>query len=336
MSVRLLITALADPARLAGLSGADWTALIRIARVEALIGQLAHRSAGIRAPARARLILDDALAMAAANRRQMLWEAEMARRALAPLGTRVILLKGAAYAAANLGAAAGRSIGDLDLLVPRADLDAAEAAVRAAGWEPVKADPYDDAYYRCWMHELPPLIHVERDRMLDLHHTILPPTGRRRPDAAALVADAVPLPSGLFVLSPADRIVHAAAHCLYDADLAGGLRNLWDIHCLLADADAPSPSELAARARLHHLDDVVARARRLCGVLWAGAPAALSDRPFLRRLLARDGLGRQTRPWTRLAFSMRGHWLRMPPGMLARHLAVKATKAWGPARRNDG
>lgn len=336
MSARLLVAALADPARLEGLSGADWTALIRAARAEALIGQLAHRSAGIQVPPRARLILDDALAMADANRRQMLWEAEMARRALVPLGTRVVLLKGAAYAAANLGAAAGRSIGDLDLLVPRTDLDDAERAVRAAGWEPVKSDPYDDAYYRRWMHELPPLIHAERDRMLDLHHTILPPTGRRRPDADALVADAVALPSGLFVLSPADRIVHAAAHCLYDADLSGGLRSLWDIRCLLADADAPSRQALLARARHHRLDDVIARALRLCAALWEGAPAPLSDRPFLRRLLARDGLGRQTRPWTRLAFSMRGHWLRMPPAMLARHLAVKATKVWGPARRNDG
>lgn len=336
MRAHLLVAALADPARLEGLSGDTWNDLIRTARAEALIGQLAHRSAGIAVPPRARLILDDALAMAAANRRQMLWEAEMARRALAPLGIRVVLLKGAAYAAANLGAAAGRSIGDLDLLVPCADLDAAERAVRAAGWEPVKADPYDDAYYRRWMHELPPLIHVERDRMLDLHHTILPLTGRRRPDAAALVADAAALPSGLFVLSPADRIVHAAAHCLYDADLSGGLRNLWDIRCLLAEADAPSRPHLAARARLHGLEDVVARAARLCDVLWDGAPAVIADRPFLRRLLARDGLGRQTRPWTRLAFSVRGHWLRMPPAMLARHLAVKATKAWGPARRNDG
>ncbi len=336
MSVRLLIAALAHPASLERLSDTEWSALIRIARAEALIGQLAHRSAGMLVPPRARIILDDALTMAAANRRQMLWEAEMARRALTPLGTRVVLLKGAAYAAADLGPAAGRSIGDLDLLVPRADLDAAEHAVLEAGWEPVKSDPYDDAYYRRWMHELPPLIHAERDRMLDLHHTILPLTGRRRPHADALVEDAVALPSGLFVLSPADRIVHAAAHCLYDGDLSGGLRNLWDIGRLLADANAPSRSDLLDRARLHDLEDVVARALRLCGVLWNVEPIRFADRPFLRRLLARDGLGRQTRPWTRLAFSARGHWLRMPPAMLARHLAVKATKAWEATRRNDG
>ena len=43
----------------------------------------------------------------------------MCRRALAPLGIVPILLKGAAYAAARLPNAAGRQIGDLDILVPR-------------------------------------------------------------------------------------------------------------------------------------------------------------------------------------------------------------------------
>ena len=70
-------------------------------------------------------------------------------------------------------------------------LDAVEAALLAAGWEWVKPDPYDDAYYRRWMHELPPLIHRERDRMIDVHHTILPLTARPTPDAAALIADSV-------------------------------------------------------------------------------------------------------------------------------------------------
>ena len=56
-----------------------------------------------------------------------------------------------------------------------------------------RADGYDDAYYRRWMHELPPLIHRTRDRMIDVHHTILPLTARPRPDAAALIAASVAL-----------------------------------------------------------------------------------------------------------------------------------------------
>jgi len=48
---------------------------------------------------------------------------------------------------------------------------------------------------------------------------------------------------------------------------------------------------------------------------------------FVRRMTARDGWGRPTRPATRLAFYIRSHWLRMPPAMLARHLWAKWRKA---------
>src|SRR3546814_3406600 len=95
------------------------------------------------------------------------------RRSSDLTGVPIILLKGTAYAAAGLKAGIGRSIGDLDIMVPCARLDAVEAGLIAAGWEWVKPDPYDDQYYRRWMHELPPLIHKERDRMIDVHHTIL-------------------------------------------------------------------------------------------------------------------------------------------------------------------
>ncbi|MFX6435483.1 nucleotidyltransferase family protein, partial [Acinetobacter baumannii] len=84
---------------------------------------------------------------------------------------------------------------------PRDALDAVEAALLGAGWEWVKPDPYDDAYYRRWMHELPPLIHHERDRMIDVHHTILPLTAQPKPDAAALIADSVLLANSLRVLA---------------------------------------------------------------------------------------------------------------------------------------
>ncbi|WP_254557234.1 nucleotidyltransferase family protein, partial [Salmonella enterica] len=77
---------------------------------------------------------------------------------------------------------------------------------------------YDDAYYRQWMHELPPMIHVERDRMIDVHHTVLPLTARQTPDAIAMIADAIPIANGLYILSAEDRIVHSVAHMLADGD----------------------------------------------------------------------------------------------------------------------
>ncbi|UVO52099.1 nucleotidyltransferase family protein [Sphingomonas sp. SUN019] len=334
----LLVRTLTDPGTCLTLDPAGWAELLTMARAEQLIGSLAHRLNGLAVPPRAAAILEDARADAAEGRRHALWEAEMARRALTPLGCPVVLLKGTAFVAAGLDAGQGRSIGDLDILVPRASLDAVEAALLAAGWEWVKPDPYDDDYYRRWMHELPPLIHRERDWMIDVHHTILPPTARITPDPAKLLAAAEPLEGGLSILSQEDMVVHAAIHLFADGDLSGGLRNLWDIDRLLrefSDRDDSFWLKLAARAAEHEAGAVVARAARQANDLY-GTPIPddwrqrdALDPLIRRRLLARDGWGRAIWPVTRLGFYVRSHWMRMPPAMLARHLWIKA-------RRRDG
>jgi hypothetical protein len=330
---RDLVRLLADPGGAARV--ADRTSILTAARAESLLGSLAYRLADQALPPKVEAILAAARADAAQAQVQALWEAEMARRALAPLGVPVILLKGTAYAAAGMDAAVGRSIGDLDILVPRAALPEVEQALLAHGWEWVKEDAYDDSYYRQWMHELPPLIHKERDRMIDVHHTILPLTARPTPDADALVEARRTLKGGLSVLSPADMIVHSAAHLFADGDLAGGLRNLWDIDRMLRQFAAADPDfwqQLNERATRHQLGSAVFRAGRLANDLY-GTPVPESwrvwdsaDPLFKRRLLARDGWGRKTRPAFRFGFYVRSHWLRMPPLMLARHLATKARK----------
>jgi hypothetical protein len=350
---RSLVRLLADPSAAGRVK--DWTSLIAVARAESLSGSLAWRLLGQALPPRVEAVLESARSDGEATRVQALWEAEMARRALAPLGIPVILLKGTAYAAAGLDAGLGRSIGDLDILVPRPALPDAERALLAAGWEWVKEDPYDDQYYRRYMHELPPLIHRERDRMIDVHHSILPLTARPKPDMEAMIEARVALADGLFALSPTDMIVHAAAHLFADGDIAGGLRNLWDIDRLLREfgerEDGFWPA-LRERSERHGLVPAVSRAVRLARHLydtpvnWCQAPISkplisqgagsekmdgrrrLSavDALYRRRLLARDGWGRPTRPATRLGFYVRSHWLRMPPAMLARHLWVKARR----------
>jgi hypothetical protein len=320
---RLLARALADPVSVVGLDADGWTALLAMARAEQLIGTLALRLDGLAMPDAVAAILADARAAAEQGRRAALWEAEMARRALAAIDCPVVLLKGTAFVAAGLSAGQGRSIGDLDILVPRAALDAVEAALLAAGWEWVKPDPYDDVYYRRWMHELPPLIHRERDRMIDVHHTILPLTARITPDADALIAGSMALGNGLRTLSPNGMIVHAAAHLFADGDLAGGLRNLWDIRCLV---DEFGTVGVDGEARRHGLSRDVRRSLRLVDALFGDGELSGIDRFYMRRVTARDGWGRPMRPLTRLAFYVRSHWLRMPPAMLARHLWAKWRK----------
>jgi hypothetical protein len=320
----LLARSLRTPGNTLALDSDGWTTLIAMARAEQMIGTLAWRLEGLAVPGAVARILADARASAEQGRIAALWEAEAARRALAPIGVPVVLLKGTAFAAGGLRAGEGRSIGDLDILVPPDTLDAVEAALLDAGWEWVKPDPYDDAYYRQWMHELPPLIHRERDRMIDVHHTILPLTARITPDAAGLLANTVEIAPGLYALSPNDMLVHAAAHLFADGDLAGGMRNVWDVHCLVGEFGTAG---LAERAAHHGLAREVARALRLAAALYGdGAKLGPADHAYLRRLTARDGWGRATRPVTRLGFYVRSHWLRMPPAMLARHLWTKWRK----------
>ena len=339
IDARLLTLVLTDPQRARALDTASWTALLTIARAERLDATLAWRLDGIELPEAVAHWLAAARANAEAGRTAALWEAEMTRRALADCAVPIVLLKGTAFVIAGLDAGRGRLIGDTDILVPRAALAEVEAALRVAGWEWVDDNPYDQSYYRDHMHELPPLIHRSRDRMIDVHHTILPLSSRIRPDADALIADSEPLANGLRILCREDMIIHAVAHLFADGDLAGGLRNLWDIDRLVREShDRPEFWEkLRARAMLHQLPGSTARALRLAHHLFATPVDALAageprrgDVFFLGRLLARNRWGQPSRPLLRFAFYVRSHWIRMPPLRLARHLFTKWRKSGTP------
>lgn len=88
------------------------------------------------------------------------------------------------------------------------------AALIYRGWAPLKRDRYDQRYYRRWMHELPPLEHVRRQTVIDVHHNILPRTARHVPDARLLLAAARPLPGypALAVPAPVHLVLHCASH----------------------------------------------------------------------------------------------------------------------------
>ncbi|WOE74232.1 nucleotidyltransferase domain-containing protein [Alterisphingorhabdus coralli] len=333
--VEQLVTLLRNPTKASEISGNQWTDILCVARAELLLATLAERLKGKIVPEAVAQIFADARTECAAIQQKARWEAQCAVTALAPLGIPPILLKGAAYLSSGLDAAKGRHIGDLDILVPRDRLDHVEAALLENGWEWVKEDPYDQAYYRQWMHELPPLIHRDRDGMIDVHHTILPLTAKPRPDAEAMIERADDIGDGLKVLDPHDMLCHCAAHFLADGDMAGGLRNLWDFHLLVSEfcTSERSFGELRERAQSHDLWPAIRGTLRLAhdlyGTAWPqdwGAKWSWREALFRRRLLARNGWGQETHPPLRFAIYIRSHWLRMPPFMLARHLWIKWRK----------
>jgi hypothetical protein len=274
------------------------------------------------------------------------WEVDRLRVALADQPGPVVLLKGAAYVAAALPPAQGRMFNDIDIMVAREALQGVELALLGAGWVHEAIDPYDERYYRRWMHELPPLKHVWRHTWLDVHHTITPPTSRFRVDGAQLLARARPLVAGshLAVLAPEDMVLHSAVHLMQEGDFSAGLRDLLDLDDLLHHfgADPGFWPELLRRARELRLGvplfHVLVQRERLFG---AAPPEALRsevDRlasSWLSRRLMPALLEPALRPAhpscdtagngaARTALYVRSHWLRMPWYQIVPHLLRKA------------
>src|SRR5579883_1789944 len=174
-------SALRDPAAIVAWNESDWDRAVREARRAGLLARLslliAEHNLGSHVPPRAQPHLDAAGVLARKHGDDVARELRHIRTALGAASHPVILLKGASYVAAGLPAAAGRLFGDIDILVPRAAIISAETALTAGGWSGVKQDDYDQRYYRQWMHEIPPLQHRTRHTTIDVHHTIVPPTG---------------------------------------------------------------------------------------------------------------------------------------------------------------
>lgn len=217
----------------------DWEALLGQARRARLSGRLARHFSDHGwlplVPERPRRALQGALRLVDRQRHEVRWEAACLLRALRQAGTPLVLLKGAAYCVANLPASEGRLFGDIDILVPRDRLGDVENALFAAGWISAERDAYNQRYYREWMHEIPPLRHVQRGTSVDVHHTITPPTSRFKVDGDALWKAVVPVGGepGVFVLAPADMVLHSAVHLFQEGEFDHGLRDLLDLDDLL-------------------------------------------------------------------------------------------------------
>ncbi len=274
-------------------------------------------------------------------------------KALARTGVDVVLLKGAAYLFAGLPAARGRVFSDVDILVPESAIPEVEAALMLHGWATTHHDPYDQRYYREWMHELPPMLHVTRETVLDVHHAIVPTTARLKPDSAKLLAASRPVAGGsrLRVLAPPDMVLHSAAHLFLNEDLSSGLRDLADLDSLLRHfgQEAGFWQQLTLRARELDLARPLYYALRYANrMLETPVPdetlrAAGTGRPpawlsslmdaLFSRALRPDHVSAADRftALARLALYVRAHWLRMPPLLLARHLTIKAFRRPEPA-----
>lgn len=328
----------------------EWEAVLGQARQARLLGRLAQHHVDRQwlaaVPAGPRNYLEGALRLIDRQHHEVQWEVDCIRRALKGIPTPVVMLKGAAYFVAGLPPRHGRLFSDIDILVERARLPDVEGALFRAGWISEERDPYNERYYREWMHEIPPMKHVQRGTVIDVHHTITPPTSRFKVDGAKLLEhiEAVDDRGDLFVLAPVDMVLHSAAHLFQEGEFSHGLRDLLDLNDLLEHFGLESgfwprlldrADELGLQVPLFH---ALFHIRRLFGrtvpAEWAARVDRFSPHPAARMAMGWL-LGLALRPdhpscdtrWTGVArwlLYVRSHALRMPLHRVLPHLGRKA------------
>lgn len=346
----LLSRVWAQPDKRPDLTPSEWETILGQARQSRLLGRLARHHADhnwlAAVPEQPRKYLEGALRLVDRQHHEVQWEVDCIRRALKHVQTPVVMLKGAAYFVAGLPPRLGRLFSDIDIMVDRERLPDVEGALFRAGWISEERDAYNDRYYREWMHEIPPMKHVQRGTVIDVHHTITPPTSRFKVDGAKLLdrIEAVDDGGSLFVLAPVDMVLHSAVHLFQEGEFDHGLRDLLDLNDLLLHfgKDPAFWSALLARAKELNLGEPLFHAlhhtHRLFGT---GTPPNLRDEfqtiqpNWMTRKLITALLSLALRPhhpscdgpfsgFSRWLLYVRSHYLRMPWYLVIPHLTRKA------------
>lgn len=356
----LLAGALRNPAAVPAMPLETLDTLVRQARRTNLLAKLAWRleEQGLldEVPAAPRAHFRAARIFADKHRRDVLFEIRCLERALADF-PKVVLLKGAAYAAADLPAARGRVFSDVDLMVPKARIEEAETALRNQGWTAGAVNAYDQRYYRTWMHQIPPLSHFRRESVVDVHHTIVPETARTPVAATKLFDAAVKLPHSpnMHVLAPVDMVLHSAVHLFDGGEFDVGPRDLGDLHDLMTHFGRQPGFWEALRERAQEtgltraLYLAVHFTRDLFGTdvpppLLAALDAYRRAHPALGVLVPLMERGVQPPHRTaaggmtglaRWLLYVRGHYQRMPLYLLVPHLVRKAVMARLPEPKEE-
>lgn len=340
----------AQPDQLPQWSNAQWEAVLGQARQSRLLGRLAahFEDKGWMPQERTGpyLHLESGLRLTERQQHEVRWEVNRIAHALQEKNVPVVLLKGAAYLMAGLPAARGRLFSDVDLLVPKDQVQTVESAMFAAGWISDERDAYNQRYYREWMHEIPPLRHIQRNTFIDIHHTITPPVSRFNVDGALLLDRIQPIPGyqNIYVLAPVDMVLHSAVHLFTEGEFYAGLRDLLDLNDLVLHFGQRSDfwTGLLDRAdelglgiplfhALHHLQRLFGTQlpATLRGRIHSMGPGRLS-RGFMNwslDLALRPAHPNCDRPLTGLArwlLYVRSHALRMPFKLVIPHLVRKA------------
>ena len=265
-----------------------WAEVVRRARWQRVHGLVHHhlRAQGLEgavpevvARGLRRLYLGDAargLALAQELRRVL--------RALGDAGVPTVVLKGAYLAHAVYPHPALRPMADLDLLVPRERLEAAEGVALALGYRP-QGSPEEQRRTRQGHRHLPTLAHPERRTLLEVHwHLVRPDSPLHFPLGGlwARVRPARVAGTEALALAPADLLLHLCLNFFLDRRYRtyAALGQLCDIAVVAGPSGAALDWDLLQREALAH---------RLAGPVHCAlhAAAALLGAPVPGEALAR-------------------------------------------------
>lgn len=347
----LLLNALNQQIEYAALSEKEWELLVRQAK-SALLGatlwQLIIKQLPANdIPVKVRHHLESDTLLVRRQNELLEYEFFKIKQAIGKVESKIILLKGAAYYAHGLDFAKNRRIADIDLLVPKDKLKTIEQELLFYGWVRTKTDNYDEMYYREWMHEIPPVQHLKRGTVLDVHHNILPVLKRNAPKAELLRNDAIPLNNGLYTLSSVDLFLHCACHLFHEGEFDKGLRDLYDLHCLMTHFFQKDPDFcrlVYERSKTTGLQSSLYLALRYIRLVFntpidlqvyqhlesdvpSVTPNPLIDQSFKYVLDVHHSS--TTSAWMKLSMFVlywRGHLLKMPLRILIPHLFRKSFK----------
>ncbi len=224
-----------DLRRLDRLTEAEWQPVIRLAEAEGLGPLLWNRTARhqVRTPQTVRAQLHQLLLDNTARNLRLLQHFELLARALQGRQVSFLALKGV-YLCSNIYENPGeRSIWDIDVVVPPAELGRAIEAIERAGYRPTR--PYDlELELRRYHHV--PVYRMPGAPPLELHWTLLNPRFQRGLDWQGLWDRSMEArigASSVRVPGVEDLLIYLCAHVAYQHMYIDSISSLYDIKLVL-------------------------------------------------------------------------------------------------------
>ncbi len=238
---QIILTLLRDSApeedlqRLSALGEGQWREVIQAANAQGVTPLLLGRilKLHVNAPQAVLATLRQSLLDNTARNLQLIKHFEVLARALQGQNLPFMPLKGVYLCTSVYGNIGERSIWDIDLIVPLADLKRALTAVEGTGYCPAR--PYDLELEIRNYHHVPAYVKAEAPP-LEVHWTLLNPRFQQGLGWQDLWGRSVSARIGtatVQVLSPDDLLVYLCAHVAYQHLYIDSIRSLYDIRLVL-------------------------------------------------------------------------------------------------------